>query len=249
MRTLLIVPAWNEAESLPPLLNELRERYPQYDVLVVNDGSSDRTSQVAQTSGARVIELSFNLGIGGAEQAGFIYAQRYGYQVVVRLDADGQHPPQEVETLVWALFDSGADVVIGSRFLEKNSFRSSWLRRVGIRWLALLSTLLTRQKVTDSTSGFRAYRRDAFEFLARFSPQDYPEPEGVVLLVRNGFRIKEVPIAMHKRQTGRSSIRGARTVYYMVKVTLALLIAALRKPVRKGPAEQNDRKRLGGEDV
>lgn len=242
MKILLIVPALNEAENLPPLLRELRERYPQYDVLVVNDGSSDTTSQVARSRGARVVELSCNLGIGGAEQAGFLYAQRYGYEVVVRLDADGQHPPREVETLLCALLGSEADVVIGSRFLEGNGFRSSWLRRVGIRWLALLSTLLTGQKITDSTSGFRAYRRDAFEFLAHFSPQDYPEPEGVVLLVRNGFRIKEVPISMRKRQLGRSSIRGTKTAYYMVKVTLALLIAALREPVRKVSAEQNDRK-------
>lgn len=232
MRILLIVPAWNEAKNLPPLLSELRKQYPKYDVLVINDGSSDCTSQAALAGGAQVVELPFNLGIGGAEQTGFMYAQRHGYDVVVRLDADGQHPPQEVETLVCALLGSEADVAIGSRFLEKSGFLSSRLRRIGICWLALLSTLLTGRKITDSTSGFRAYCRDAFEFLACFSPQDYPEPEGVVLLARNGFRIKEVPIVMHRRQTGRSSIRGIRTVYYMMKVTLALLIAALRESVR-----------------
>jgi glycosyltransferase involved in cell wall biosynthesis len=233
MKTLLIVPAWNEAESLPPLLTELRERYPQYDVLVVNDGSSDSTTQAARAGGAWVVELAYNLGVGGAEQTGFMYAQRYDYELVVRLDADGQHPPEEVEAVVRALLNSEADVAIGSRFLEGNGFLSSWPRRVGIRWLALLTSLLTGQRITDSTSGFRAYRRDAFEFLARFSPQDYPEPEGVVLLIRNGFRIREVPIVMHRREMGLSSIRGARTVYYMVKVTLGLLVAALRAPVRR----------------
>ena len=236
-RTLVILPAWNEAGNLPPLLDELRRRYPQYDVLVVNDGSSDRTSQVAQAWGVQVVELPYNLGIGGAEQTGFMYAERYGYDIAVRLDADGQHPPEEVEALMRALLDSRADVIIGSRFLEVKGFRSSWLRRIGIRWLALLGTMLTRQRITDSTSGFRAYRRGAFEFLARFNPQDYPEPEGVVLLARNGFYIKEVPIMMRERWVGQSSIRGIRTAYYMVKVTLALLIAALREPVRQRLAE------------
>lgn len=233
MKVLLLVPAWNEADALPSLLSELRRRYPQYDVLVVDDGSSDDTGQVARAGGARVVELPFNLGIGGAEQTGFVYAERSGYDVVVRLDGDGQHPPEEVETLVQALETGEVDVVIGSRFLDLASFRSSWLRRVGIRWLALLITRLTRQRITDSTSGFRAYRRDAFAFLARFNPPDYPEPESVVLLARNGFRLREAPVRMRTRQGGRTSISGARSVYYMLKVTLAVLITAIRKPERQ----------------
>ena len=236
MRVLVILPAWNEAENLPSLLSELHRRYPRYDVLVVDDGSSDRTGRVARASGVPVVELCRNLGIGGAEQTGLIYAQRYGYEVVVRVDADGQHPPREIEPLLQALLDSKADVVIGSRFLgnDRNGFRPPLLRRIGIRWLALLGTVLSRQRITDSTSGFRAYRREALEFLACHNPQDYPEPEGVVLLGRNGFRIKEVPTTMSERRVGRSSIRGTRTLYYMVKVTLALLITALRRPVRRG---------------
>jgi glycosyltransferase involved in cell wall biosynthesis len=230
MKTLLIIPAFNEAEYLSVLLGELHARYPSYDVLVVNDGSSDATGQVALAGGARVIELPFNLGIGGAEQTGFLYAARNGYDVVIRLDGDGQHPPEEVETLICALDATGADVVIGSRYLRSRSFRSSWLRQIGIRWLALLITWLTRHRITDSTSGFRAFRCSAFTFLAHFNPQDFPEPESVVLLVRNGFRVQEVSVRMRDRQGGRSSIRGIRPIYFMLKVTLALLITAIRHP-------------------
>lgn len=235
MSTLLVVPAWNEAENLPQLLNELMRQYPQYDVLVVDDGSSDGTSAVSRLCDARVVQHPYNLGIGGAEQTGFLYAQRYGYDVVVRLDGDGQHPSEEIRGLLCALDESGADVVIGSRFLRPNGgFHSSWARRVGIRWLAFLNTILAHQRITDSTSGFRAYKRNAFGFLARYNPQDYPEPESLTLLSRNGFRIKEVPVVMRERQGGKSSIGGLHTLYYVLKMTLALLIAAIRKPVRTG---------------
>lgn len=238
MSTLLVVPAWNEAESLPSLLDELTRQYPQYDILVVDDGSSDGTSAVSRLCDARVVQHPYNLGIGGAEQTGFLYAQRYGYDVVVRLDGDGQHPSEEIRRLVSALSESGADVVIGSRFLQANAgFRSSWTRRVGIRWLAFLNTVLTHQRITDSTSGFRAYRRNAFEFLARYNPQDYPEPESLTLLTRNGFSIREVPVVMRERQGGKSSIGGLQTLYYVLKTTLALLIAAIRKPVRTGASD------------
>jgi len=231
-RPLLVVPAWNEAGSLPGLLGALRAQYPQYDVLVVNDGSTDATTEVARVHGATVVELACNLGIGGAVQTGFLYAQRYGYDAVVRVDADGQHPPEAIEHLLRSLDEMHADVVIGSRFLEAGGFRSSWLRRVGISWLGFLIRILTRQRITDCTSGFCAYRHGAVEFLAQHYPQDYPEPESVVLLVRNGFRLVEVPVVMRRREAGRSSIRGLRTVYYMIKVTLAVLVAAMRSPVR-----------------
>jgi len=231
-RPLLVIPAWNEAGSLPGLLDTLRAQYPQYDVLVVNDGSTDATTEVARAHGAIVVELACNLGIGGAVQTGFLYAQRYGYDAVVRVDADGQHPPEAIADLLRSFDEMHADVVIGSRFLEAGGFRSSWLRRVGISWLGFLIRILTHHRITDCTSGFCAYRREAVEFLARHYPQDYPEPEGVVLLVRNGFRLAEVPVVMHQREVGRSSIRGFRTVYYMIKVTLAVLVAAMRSPVR-----------------
>jgi glycosyltransferase involved in cell wall biosynthesis len=239
MKTLLVLPARNEAENLPTLIDELRARYPHYDVLIVDDQSSDSTSQVARLHGAAVVELPFNLGIGGAEQTGFLYALRHGYDEVVRLDGDGQHPPEAVQALLHALRDGQADVVIGSRFLKSEGFRSSRLRRVGIRWLALLSSTLARQRITDSTSGFRAFRRNAFEFLASYNPQDYPEPESVVLLTRNGFGIAEVPVMMRERQEGKSSIAGLQAVYYMLKTTLALLVTALRQPVRRAVSQRD----------
>ncbi len=232
MRIVLIVLAYNEAKNLPTLIGELKSLFPAYDVLVVNDGSRDRTTEVAHAAGARVAELPFNLGIGGAEQTGFMYAVQHGYDVVVRLDGDGQHLPSEVNTLLAAMQNGEVDVVIGSRFLQKRGFRSSRLRRIGIHWLAWLNTLLARQRITDSTSGFRAYQRSAFEFLALYNPTDYPEPESIILLARNGFRIKEVPVTMRERQEGKSSISGLRTVYYMLKTTLALLITAIRRSVR-----------------
>jgi glycosyltransferase involved in cell wall biosynthesis len=236
--TLLLVPAWNEADSLPTLLDELIWQYPEYDILVVDDGSCDGTSAVSRRCDVRVVQHPYNLGIGGAEQTGFLFAQRYRYDFVVRLDGDGQHPSEAIRGLLCALEESGADVVIGSRFLQPNpGFHSSWARRVGIRWLALLNTILAHQRITDSTSGFRAYRRNAFQFLARHNPQDYPEPESLTLLSRNGFRIKETPVEMRERQGGKSSIGGLHSLYYVLKTTLALLIATIRKPVRTGASD------------
>lgn len=231
-KVLLVVPAWNEAQSLPVFLVELRAACPHYHILVVNDGSSDATTTVAKAYNATVIDLPCNLGVGGAVQTGFLYAQRLGYDIVVRLDADGQHPPEEVARLIHALDETGADVVIGSRFLERKGYRSSYWRRSGIRWLGLLIRFFTRQHITDATSGFWACRRDAIAFLAVHYPQGYPEPEGVILLLRNGFRIQEVPIKMRDRQAGQSSIRGLKPIFYMLKVTLAILVAVLRRPTR-----------------
>ena len=231
LRVLLVLPAWNEATNLPLLLTELRQLYPSYSVLVVDDGSLDATADVSREYGAAVVSLPVNLGIGAAVQTGFLFAQRYDYDIVVRLDSDGQHPPEEVARLVAALAD-GVDVVVGSRFLKERSYRSSWLRRVGISWLSLLIRVLTGKWIADCTSGFCVYRRDAVDYLAAHYPQDYPEPESLALLIRNGFRVNEVPIRMQARRNGTSSIRGGRTLYYMIKVSLAVLIEAFRSPTR-----------------
>jgi glycosyltransferase involved in cell wall biosynthesis len=180
---------------------------------------------------AKVIDLSSNLGIGGAVQTGFKYASRNGYRVAIQFDGDGQHIAAEIPNLLKTLEDSGSAMVIGSRFLQPhNGFRSTFARRIGIRIFGLLNSLLIGQRITDSTSGFRAYNRPAIEFLAINYPSDYPEPETVILLGKNGFRMSEVFSMMRERQGGDSSISGLTGIYYMIKVILAVLMAVLRKP-------------------
>lgn len=231
---LVVVPAFNEAENLPLLLASLRQEAPFADVLVVNDGSRDQTGEVAEAqAGTRVVNLPCNLGIGGAVQTGFKYAARHGYTIALQVDGDGQHKPKEIESLVDPIRQDLADMVIGSRFLGVRSFRSSFARRLGIALFAVVNSWLIRQRVTDNTSGFRAYSRKAIEFLAEHYPTDYPEPETVILLGKNGFRILEIPVEMQERQGGASSITPLRSVYYMIKVLLAVLVSACRAPVRR----------------
>lgn len=228
---LAIIPAFNEAANIGNVIRELQAMNPRLDILVVNDGSRDQTGALAAAV-ARVIDLPANLGIGGAVQTGFKYAARNGYRVAVQFDGDGQHVAAEIPKLLQHLEENGAAMVIGSRFLEQHSgFRSTFLRRIGIRIFGVVNSLLIGQRITDNTSGFRAYNRQAIEFFASNYPADYPEPEAVILLGRNGFRIGEVFTLMRERQGGDSSIAGIIGIYYMLKVLLAILITALRKPL------------------
>lgn len=231
---LVIVPAYNEELNIGKVLADLGTVQLPVDILVINDGSSDRTSKVARATGqARVIDLPKNLGIGGAVQTGFKYAARSGYATAVQFDGDGQHLAAEIPGLLESLQDQSASMAIGSRFLqEAEGYRSTFTRRIGIRLFQAVNSLLTGQRVTDNTSGFRAYDRRAIEFLARHYPVDYPEPETVILLGRNGFRITEVATRMRERQGGGSSIHGITGAYYMIKVLLAILMTALRKPLK-----------------
>jgi len=230
---LVIVPAYNESKNIALVIEGLKGADLALDVLVVNDGSSDNTCQAAQATGkALVVDLPKNLGIGGAVQTGFKYANRNGYQIAVQFDGDGQHLAGEIAKLLRVLEASGANMVIGSRFLQKHGgFRSTFARRIGIRTFQVLNSLLIGQKITDNTSGFRAYDRKAIEFFARYYPVDYPEPEAVILLGRNGFRIEEKSVLMRERQGGGSSIAGVYGIYYMLKVVLAIIMTALRKPL------------------
>jgi len=230
VKILAIVPAYNEEETIGAVILSLKERMPALDILVVNDGSTDRTSENAnETKKALVVDLPCNLGIGGAVQTGFLYAVREGYDVAFQFDGDGQHLAAEVDKILAPILAGEADVVIGSRFLGGNEgFRSTFPRRVGIRLFQWVNTLLTGQRITDNTSGFRAYNRKALTFLSRYYPSDYPEPEAVILLGRSGFRLKEVPVKMRERASGRSSINALRSVYYMVKVLLAIFVTAVR---------------------
>jgi glycosyltransferase involved in cell wall biosynthesis len=199
----------------------------------VNDGSADATSAQARSTGkALVVDLPKNLGIGGAVQTGFKYAARNGYLVAIQFDGDGQHLAAEIPKLLARLDQGGVSLVIGSRFLEKHAgYRSTFVRRLGIRLFEGLNSILIGQRITDNTSGFRAYDHQAISFLAQYYPVDYPEPEAVILLGRNGFRIAEVFTLMRERQEGGSSIAGLKGAYYMVKVMLAVLMTFLRKPL------------------
>src|SRR3989338_3812791 len=205
---LAIVPAYNEEDSISGVIDDIKSHLPEADIVVINDASTDGTANAVRSkNGVRLIDLSINLGIGGA----------------VQIDGDGQHMASEVRKVLTPVIDGIADMSIGSRYLEKKGFLSSPMRRFGNFIFKVVNSTLTQQKITDNTSGFRAYSREAIKFLTRYYPSDYPEPESVVLLSRNGFRIKEVPVIMQERRAGESSITPIRSVYYMVKVVLAIL--------------------------
>ncbi|MDD5508298.1 MAG: glycosyltransferase family 2 protein [Bacteroidales bacterium] len=234
-RILAVIPAFNEQETIGGLLESMRDakKRHSFDILVINDASTDETAALARRSGlACVIDLPCNLGVGGAVQTGFLYALKNGYDFIFQFDADGQHRTDEIGNLLDPVRKDEADVIIGSRFFERHAgFRSSWGRRIGIRLLQYMTRILIHQAVTDCTSGFRAYNRRAIEFLAEHYPVDYPEPEVVILLGKQGFRIKEVFTPMNERQGGRSSITFLRGPYYMVKVMLSMIMVAVRARV------------------
>ena len=227
-QVLIIVPAYNEERSLPRVLAAIKEKAPAYDVLVVNDGSSDGTSGAARAGGASVIDLSFNLGIGGAIQTGFKYALRQGYRLVVQVDADGQHPPEEIQKLVEPVLRDAYDVVIGSRFLERTDYRGSRRRRLMIAFLSWLCSRFAGGMITDCTSGFRAFSHRAVAFLASNYDAEYPEPKSIPALARRGMRIKEVSVNMRERASGISSLSGLKALLYAMNVTLALLVDSIR---------------------
>jgi glycosyltransferase involved in cell wall biosynthesis len=233
---LIIIPAFNEAENIESVIEKLYlEGEDQWDLLVINDASTDGTGKIARATGkTTVIDLPFNLGIGGGVQTGFKYARRYGYKYAVQFDGDGQHKAEEIPKLLAIVKSSSADVAIGSRFNKKhNGFKSSFLRRIGIRTFEWFSYILIHQRITDHTSGFRAFNRKAIVFLADNYPSDYPEPEAVVLLGKNSFIMQEVFTQMMERKGGISSISLARGPYYMIKVLLSMFMASIRSKTYK----------------
>jgi glycosyltransferase involved in cell wall biosynthesis len=230
MKTLIIIPVYNEAENIEPVIRNLVKENQPWDILVVNDASTDHSSEIASGTGlAEVVDLPFNLGIGGGVQTGFKYARMNGYDYALQFDGDGQHKVEEIYKLLELVKAGPADVAIGSRFNRRHDgFKSSLLRRTGIKIFEMFSFLLIRQRITDHTSGFRAFNRKAIEFLAENYPSDYPEPEAVVLLGKNGFIMKEVFTQMQERQGGVSSITLLKGPYYMVKVMLSMFMASIR---------------------
>ena len=231
MRAIALVPALNEEGTIASVIEELRAFNPEFAVIVVDDGSLDRTADVARAAGAIVLRLPFNLGIGGAVQTGFRYAYENGFDVAVRVDGDGQHDPSQLAAVVEPVLRGETDIAVGSRYLgaRGDGYRSSVTRRFGIRILARVVSLLTRQRITDPTSGFQALNRKAITLFAADYPHDYPEVEAIVLVERHRLRLLEVPIVMRPRTTGRSSIRTMSSVYYMVKVLLALFVGSFRR--------------------
>lgn len=229
-RTLVIIPAYNEEGSVGKVVEEVRHNLPQADIVIVNDGSRDLTSIKARSYEATVLDLPFNLGIGGAMQAGYKYAFEKGYDIAIQVDADGQHDPKEIPKLLHALTEEKVDMVIGSRFLGVSEFKSSLMRRIGISIFSRVISTIAKQKITDPTSGFRAVNRKAIQLFASNYPQDYPEPEAVVLLHQCGLKMRETPVVMSKRYSGESSITKIRSVYYVIKVLLAIFVDCFKKP-------------------
>jgi glycosyltransferase involved in cell wall biosynthesis len=230
MRDLVIIPAYNEEENLGVVLSAVRAEAPDFDIVVVNDGSTDDTSAVARSfPGVRVIDLPENIGIGGAVQTGFLFARKHGCGLAVQVDGDGQHKPSEIAKIVGPVRAGEADVIIGSRFLDEARYPGSLFRRAGIAVFQLVNRLLLGERITDSTSGFRAFNRRAIEVLSETYPDDYPEPEAIYILRKRGLRVREVPVEMKSRAGGKSSITLGRSLYYMVKVNLAILVLTLRK--------------------
>jgi glycosyltransferase involved in cell wall biosynthesis len=237
---LAVVPAYNESATIVDVVEALRERAPEFDVLVVDDGSTDDTASMARLAGARVLRLPFNVGIGGAVQSGFVFALEHDYEYMAQVDGDGQHEPAELETLVFAMHESrDVDMVCGSRFLTDDyRYPAPISRRTGIHVFAALLSLIVGDRVSDPTSGFRLYNRRAIQLFARDYPHDYPEVEGVLMLHHHRLRMREVPVRMYTRGGGVSSIGTGKSAYYMAKVLLALIIGLARRRPLVEPGDQ-----------
>jgi glycosyltransferase involved in cell wall biosynthesis len=228
-KVLIVVPSFNEQNNILRVIADIQENVPACDILVINDCSLDGTSGMARKAeGVKVVDLPYNLGIGGAVQTGFKYAHQHEYDYMVQIDGDGQHMPKEVNKLLDTIRQSGCDMVIGSRFLDIKSFRTTWSRRLGIKIFYLLFRLLINTKITDSTSGFRLYNSRSIELLSRHYSDDYPEPDAIILLKKHGFAICEVGVEMRVREHGVSSITPIKSPYYMAKVILSILFSSIR---------------------
>ena len=234
MKTLIIIPAYNEQNTLEGLISEIGEKCPGTDYVVINDCSSDRTLETLDKIGANYVSAPVNLGIGGAVQTGYKYAFENGYDIAIQVDGDGQHDVSYIDDLIAPIVNGDADVTIGSRFIEKEGFQSSGARRAGIRLLSSLIWLMTGTRVKDVTSGFRAVNKQYIGVFAENYPDDYPEPEVIVISSLSGARIREIPVKMRERSDGVSSINMKKSVYYMIKVSLAIIICRMGLGIRTG---------------
>lgn len=229
MKKLVIIPAYNESGNIEKTVNDVIEHAPGFDYVIVNDCSTDNTLAICREKGFHVLNLPVNLGIGGGVQTGYLYAEREGYDLAVQFDGDGQHNASYLEEMAELLEERQLDMVIGSRYIAREGFQSSGLRRLGIRYFTGLIWVLTRKRITDPTSGMRMVNRRVIEMFAKDYPKDYPEPESVTFLLKKKLKVEEIPVRMNERESGVSSISMRNSVYYMVKVTLAILVAMLRR--------------------
>lgn len=232
-KVLLIIPAYNEERNIEKVVDNIIENYPQYDYVVINDGSRDATRDVCKARGYQYLNLSINLGIGGAVQTGYKYAKDKGYEIAIQIDGDGQHDIAYIEKMLPLLENEEADIVIGSRFIDKEGFQSSFSRRMGIKLLSWLIFICTGKLVRDVTSGFRAVNRKFINIYAGYYPMDYPEPEAIVSAVMHRGKIMECPVVMREREEGKSSINFIKSVYYMIKVSLAIIVCRISYGIRR----------------
>lgn len=229
MKKLAIIPAYNEEDNIEKTIERIKTAAPEFDYIIINDCSTDHTYEICEKNGYNVIDLPINLGIGGAVQTGYKYAKKYNYDVAVQLDGDGQHNPEFLDSMVKTLISENMDMVIGSRFIEKKGFQSSGARRAGIIYFTRLIKMLTGKKITDPTSGLRMVGKKVISQFAEEYPSDYPEPESVVAVLKRRKKVKEIPVIMEERKGGVSSISPLKSVYYMIKVSLAIVIERIRK--------------------
>ncbi|MGN0292237.1 MAG: glycosyltransferase family 2 protein [Lachnospiraceae bacterium] len=227
-KRLVIIPAYNEEGNIIKTVTDVQEHAPSFDYIIINDCSTDNTLRICKERGYEVLNLPCNMGIGGGVQTGYIYAQRNGYDYAVQFDGDGQHNAAYLEEMAEKMEDENLDMLIGSRYIKKEGFQSSGARRMGIKYFTGLIKLVTGTTITDPTSGMRMVGSEVIEMFAKEYPKDYPEPESVVTLLKKGKKVKELPVTMNAREEGVSSISPLKAVYYMVKVSLAILIAAVR---------------------
>jgi glycosyltransferase involved in cell wall biosynthesis len=229
MKTLVIIPAFNEEETLRGVILGIRSFLSQADILVVNDGSTDSTGDIAREEGVLVLEHPYNMGIGATMQTGFLYALNNGYNIAVQIDGDGQHDARFITSLIKPILDGQANLVIGTRYLSDGGFKSTFLRKLGIRFFTTIIWIFTGKKITDPTSGFRAMDRKGIELFSKEYPSDYPEVEALISAYKKGLHFQEIPVTMRNRQGGASSIGILSALYYMVKVTLSILIGSFRR--------------------
>lgn len=227
MKILVIIPAYNEEKSIKSVVDSIKKYNGDIDYVVINDCSKDSTKEILAENNMNYISLPSNLGIGGGVQTGYKYAVDNDYDIAIQIDGDGQHDPSFIKKLIEPILNNEADMVIGSRFIENEGFQTSFMRRFGIRFLQRLIRICCNANVTDVTSGFRATSKELTKVFSKEYAQDYPEPEAIIYSVLSGYIVKEIPVIMHERKEGISSINAAKSVYYMIKVSLAIILCRL----------------------